>query len=54
VISASLEHSGQRVVLGELQLRATAAWAEQFREGLDRDARRRAGASIGPRPPVTT
>jgi len=43
VLSASLEHSGDQVLMGELQMRATAAWAEQFREGLDRDARAAGG-----------
>jgi hypothetical protein len=43
VISASLEHSGEHLVLGQLQMRATAAWAEQFRMGLDRDARAAGG-----------
>jgi len=43
VLSASLEHSGDRVVMGQLQMRATAAWAEQFREGLDHDARAAGG-----------
>ena len=43
VLSASLEHSGERVVMGQLQMRATAAWAEQFREGLDHDARAAGG-----------
>jgi len=38
VLSASLERSGEQLVMGQLQLRATAAWAEQFREGLDHDA----------------
>jgi len=38
VLSASLEHSGERIVMGQLQMRATAGWAEQFREGLDHDA----------------
>jgi hypothetical protein len=43
VLSASLEHAGQRLVLGQLDMRSTAAWAEQFREGLDRDARTAGG-----------
>jgi len=43
VLSASLEHSGERVVMGQLQMRATAAWAEQFREGLDHDTRAAGG-----------
>jgi hypothetical protein len=38
VLSASLEHSGAHIALGQLDMRATAAWAEQFREGLDHDA----------------
>ena len=38
VLSASLEHSGSHLVMGELDMRATAAWAEQFRKGLDHDA----------------
>ena len=43
VLSASLEHAGQRLVLGQLEMRATAAWAEQFREGLDHDAQTAGG-----------
>ena len=43
VLSASLERSGEQLVLGQLQMRATAAWAEQFRMGLDHDARAAGG-----------
>ena len=43
VLSASLEHSGQHIALGQLDMRATAAWAEQFREGLDHDAQAAGG-----------